>query len=74
MATIQDIKSKYQADAGITEGQLKAKAAIDDCAKVSTLLSKISYNGDPEVQKAVKDVQSPFNNLLRLLKKKVLSK
>lgn len=73
MTTVDEIKNKYQSDAGMTESQQKAKAAIDDCSKISTLLSKISYNGDPEVQKAVKDVQTPFHNLLRLLSKKVSS-
>ena len=74
MATVEQIKNKYQSDAGMTESQQKAKAAIDDCSKISTLLSKISYNGDPEVQKAVKDVQTPFKNLLVVLKKKVLTR
>lgn len=74
MPTVQDVRQKYLGDAGLNEIQQKAKAAIDDCSKISTLLSKISYNGDPEVQKAVKDVQTPFRNLLRLLSKKVMAR
>lgn len=74
MPTVQDVRQKYLGDAGLNEIQQKAKAAIDDCSKISTLLSKISYNGDPEVQKAVKDVQTPFLNLLRLLSKKVMAR
>lgn len=72
--SIKMINAKYQSDAGMTESQQKAKAAIDDCSKISTLLSKISYNGDPEVQNAVKAVQAPFKNLLVVLKKKVLTR
>lgn len=74
MATVEQIKNKYQGDAGLNESQQKAKAAIDDCSKISTLLSKISYNGDAEVQNAVKAVQAPFKNLLVVLKKKVLTR
>lgn len=74
MATIEDIKNKYQSDAGMTESQQKAKVAIDDCSKISTLLSKIFYNGDADVQNAVKAVQTPFHSLLRLLSKKVMAK
>lgn len=74
MPTVEQIKNKYHGDASLSESQQKAKAAIDDCSKISTLLSKISYNGDPEVQKAVKDVQTPFRNLLRLLSKKVMAR
>lgn len=74
MSTIEEIKNKYQGDAGLNESQQKAKAAIDDCSKISTLLSKIAYNGDAEVQKAVKDVQNPFHSLLRLLSKKVTAR
>lgn len=74
MPTVDEIKNKYQDDAGLNESQQKAKAAIDDCSKISTLLSKISFNGDPEVQKAVKAVQTPFHSLLRLLSKKVTAR